>query len=362
MCSVNNTTNLPVLPGQSVFLYFDDPLRSDANGIFRTFADLGFTSVFYIAKNYDGRTAFKNNYADTAHEGLGIACDLSAKHHLRVYATLMVLNEGYTGAFGDGGMSTFFAQHSDGVHIVDRTGQSIRDVPVRSDRGISYYCCPSSQEVRERFVAIAVEAATNYNIYGIHLDCVRYPTSGDFCYCERCKRTFRQQTGEDLLQASHQKLREWRCSVMKELVEYICSAVRLSVPDKSISALVWRAPECFELGQDWVSWPVDFVTPMYYMDYYWETLNWVYRAVLSDEKLGKTIVPAMGGDSAKLSRRILLRLCEMHTMFKSKSMMLGQYDTEHLLKVLQFERWSRQLFKDIACLKQVVKRKLRRRL
>jgi len=121
--------------GQSLFQYSDDPVHSHAERLFAVLARLGFRSVFYIAKNYDGRTSYASRHATVAHDGLSRACRFGARHGIRIYAILMALPEGYVGKFGSGGMSSFLGAHPD-LGVVDRRGISVTSSPVRSDSGM----------------------------------------------------------------------------------------------------------------------------------------------------------------------------------------------------------------------------------
>lgn len=341
------------LPGTGLFLYFDDPVASDADDLFVSIRKLGFESVFYIAKNYDGRVSFFSRHAPQAHEGLARACDLGSKHGLSVYAVLMTFIEGYEGAFGSG-FNRDVLGPAGRLAAIDRDGRSNAVVPVSCDRGQGYYCCPARPEVRDRFNSIARETDC-YPISGIHLDCVRYPMPGDYCYCDYCCSEFRKLSGGSLREASLTDVERWRCSVVGRLVRELAGASALG-GGKTLSALVWRGRRAYGIGQDWANWPVDFVTPMYYSDHYIERVSKTWARIRRDEGKGVPVIPAIGGDLHLLSRWRLRRLLSAKDVLTARSVMVGHYDTRDCIATLSHETGLLSVCKELRLQGRRVKR------
>ena len=150
------------------------------------------------------------------------------------------------------------------------------------------YTSPSAPEVKERVYAVAMDLVERYEIDGIHLDYVRYP-SGAFDYSRGALDRFRnwidgritddQRT--ELVSASEQNplafveafpkpWAEFRRDQITDLVERIYVGVKRRRPEVLVSAAVFPdAQESFlHRYQDWEEWLrrgiVDVVAPMAY--------------------------------------------------------------------------------------------------
>ena len=158
-----------------------------------------------------------------------------------------------------------------------------------ADPGIEgLYSSPSAPEVKERVYAVATDLVERYQIDGIHLDYIRYP-SGAFDYSRGALDRFRiwidgritddrrpqftvpsEQDPLALVEAFPAPWDEFRRSQITELVERIYVGVKRRRPDVLVSAAVFPdAQESFlHRYQDWEGWLrrgiVDVVAPMAY--------------------------------------------------------------------------------------------------
>ena len=157
-----------------------------------------------------------------------------------------------------------------------------------SDRIEGLYSSPSSPEVKERVYAVATDLVERYDIDGIHLDYVRYP-SGAFDYSRGALDRFRiwidgritDDRRSDLASASEQNplafveafpeaWAEFRRNQITDLVERIYVGVKRRRPEVLVSAAVFPdAQEAFlRRYQDWEGWLrrgiIDVVAPMAY--------------------------------------------------------------------------------------------------
>jgi uncharacterized lipoprotein YddW (UPF0748 family) len=122
------------------------------------------------------------------------------------------------------------------------------------------------------------ELATNYDLDGIHLDYVRYP-SADLSYSPVARSGFEKWLGREVrkwpqdVQAGGDwasDFRRWRVRVITRFVVQARDTVKGARPDAKFSAAVWgNYPDCVKsVAQDWATWLeegyVDFVVPMNY--------------------------------------------------------------------------------------------------
>jgi uncharacterized lipoprotein YddW (UPF0748 family) len=158
-----------------------------------------------------------------------------------------------------------------------------------ADPGIEgLYSSPSAPEVKERVYAVATDLVERYEIDGIHLDYMRYPSRA-FDYSRGALDRFKiwidgrikddqrpelavasEQNPLALVEAFPEPWDEFRRSQITELVERIYVGVKRRRPEVLVSAAVFPdAQEAFlHRYQDWEGWLhkgiVDVVAPMAY--------------------------------------------------------------------------------------------------
>ena len=169
------------------------------------------------------------------------------------------------------------------------------------------WLCPSHPENRRLELAAILELATTYRVDGIHLDYLRYPSSG-FCFCPTSRRAFEKSLGftiEKWPQSAQvggslgKRFQDWRANEITTHVRDIRKALRQLNRSIQLSAAVYRSyPSCREgVGQDWGQWLredlIDFVCPMTYSqdlsNFRSETM-----AHMSLPRAGHRIVPGIG--------------------------------------------------------------------
>jgi uncharacterized lipoprotein YddW (UPF0748 family) len=193
---------------------------------------------------------------------------------------------------------------------VSRRGDSAADKPPYVD--YYHFLCPSRDEVRDHLAKIVADLGNTANLDGIHLDYIRYPDvilpvglwkkynlvqneelpQFDFCYCEVCRKAFKQQTGEDPLKLpdppANDAWRQYRYDSVTKLVNHLAEVAHGK--GKQLTAAVFPTPILAKklVRQDWVHWNLDAVLPMIYHNYYNEKPEWIERAV----KEGVRALPA----------------------------------------------------------------------
>ncbi len=183
---------------------------------------------------------------------------------------------------------------------VSRNGDSSLDKPPY----VGYYkwVCPTRPPVREYLSKIVGEIANDRNVDGVHLDYIRHSDvilpiglwskydlvqdsehpEFDFCYCDVCRETFRELTGQDpiamLDPAQNEAWREFRWNSVTELVTLLAEVVHDR--DKPISAAVFPTPTIARrlVRQDWGRWPLDAFFPMAYNKFYNKGVDWIGTA------------------------------------------------------------------------------------
>ena len=140
------------------------------------------------------------------------------------------------------------------------------------------WLCPSHQDNQKLEIDSLIEITNKYDIDGIHLDYIRYPSS-DGCYCDNCRQAFIQSTNQkvknwptDVLKSgtTRKEFIAWRADQITKLVKAVSEKAKLIQPNLKVSAAVFNDyPYCVQsVGQDWVKWAnlgyVDFLCPMNY--------------------------------------------------------------------------------------------------
>ncbi len=185
-------------------------------------------------------------------------------------------------------------------YVVNRNEESAADKPAYVD----YYkfMCPSREPVRQHLRAQVDRLSKIDGLKSVHLDYIRYPDvilpislwpkygvvqdreypEFDYCYCEVCRKEFREQSGVDplTLEDPSQNL-EWvqyRYDSITRVVNMLADVAHGH--DMPITAAVFPTPEIAKklVRQDWVNWNLDAVMPMIYHSFYEEPVAWIEDA------------------------------------------------------------------------------------
>ncbi|MBM3335396.1 family 10 glycosylhydrolase [Candidatus Sumerlaeota bacterium] len=129
---------------------------------------------------------------------------------------------------------------------------------------------PARPDVQDYVVSVFREVAERYDVDGIHLDYVRYPSEvGDFSYDETSLRRFREETGKTPDDAPDLWVR-WRGKQVSEVVRRIYDECKKAKSHLVISASVGRDPNTAreKLMQPALEWmaagKLDVACPMIY--------------------------------------------------------------------------------------------------
>ncbi len=229
-------------------------------------------------------------------------------------------------------------------YSISRNGDSCIDKPPYVD----YYrwLCPTKPEVLEylknKFKPLCDIKGLDY----VHLDYIRHPDvilpiglwpkydliqdkeypEFDFCYCEDCRKKFKEMEGIDPLKLtnppSNKAWLQYRYDGVTNIVNSVSDFIHKN--GKLVSAAVFPYPELAKklVRQDWSQWNLDKVFPMIYHSFYNEDINWVgsstkngvksipesrelitglYIPELSPDELGRAIVEAKKNGAGGIS-------------------------------------------------------------
>ena len=198
-------------------------------------------------------------------------------------------------------------------YSVNRLRQSALEKPAYVD----YYkfLCPAKEEVHE-FIQGTVNELAQFDVDGIHLDYIRYPDvilarglwskydivqdreypQYDYCYCDTCRKKFKDQTGTDPLDledpAGHNEWLQFRYDQVTNLVnDVLIPAGR--VRGKIMSAAVF--PNWKNVRQEWRNWKLDAVFPMNYNTFYLGDAEWIKQYCKEEIKSLRYDIPLYSG-------------------------------------------------------------------
>ena len=182
----------------------------------------------------------------------------------------------------------------------------------QANGSIQNWLCPSHPRNLQHELNAIEEVARNYDVDGIHLDYIRFPSVRS-CYDPTCRRAFEKHLGrtstgwpKSVQEGGRDQaaFRTWRAAQITSFVRSVRVSLRRINPKLDLSAAVYRRyPSCRDsLGQDWGRWLeedlVDFVCPMSYTE---DTLNFtnVTRDQLALPRAAGRVMPGIGVTSSE---------------------------------------------------------------
>ncbi len=170
---------------------------------------------------------------------------------------------------------------------------------------------PAVPEVRAYLVGAVREMAVKHDVYGVHLDFVRYPDYAS-SLGPTVKARFEQATGrraaawpEDVKSGALRSLFiQWRAKQVSDFVQSARRVMRRDAPGKLMTAAVYgKYPSClYAVGQDWESWIniglVDYVMPMNYTEDFGRFNEWLSHQTRTRQQAMR-ILPGIGVTAAE---------------------------------------------------------------
>jgi uncharacterized lipoprotein YddW (UPF0748 family) len=272
------------------------PVETTVDAVRRTvrrFADAGFNTLF-VETFWNGETIYPSDLTKQkkrfdGFDPLKIFIDEGEKNGLEIHAWIHTFFVGYVGDREPKDIGPILRAHPEWA-LIKHNGDSVSV----AEKGYRYVC-PARPDARDFIAAIYKEIKTKYpNIAGLQLDYIRYPVNMSLeessCYCEYCRKEFKDFSGKDPLNIDPQTNPsdwdtwcKWRENQITTFVERVANENRGSI----ISAAVF--PEVDEAiktkMQNWKDWIdrsyLDVVSPMAYST----DASWV---VASTETVAKT--------------------------------------------------------------------------
>lgn len=209
----------------------------------------------------------------------------------------------------------YYIENHPEFYAVNGLGQSAHTHPAY----VGYYrfMCPNQPHVKE-FLSKTIHALTPLdNLHGIHFDYIRLPDviiaealqpvygivqdreypEYDYCYCNTCRKLFKEETGIDPLKdledpsASYQ-WREFRYNSVTRLVNGTLIPLARR-KNKIVTAAVF--PNWEAVRQRWSEWEMDAYFPMLYHNFYNADLTWIAQNLEKQIASLKSPAPVYAG-------------------------------------------------------------------
>lgn len=136
----------------------------------------------------------------------------------------------------------------------------------------------ANPEYVDFLVKVYTELATKYELDGIGLDYIRYPTETSLNYDENNRRQIKERYGIDIMEGGLDvsrdpvkwaKIKEYRSEKVRNAIQRVHDAIKKANPKMTIMACLISEPELApEYGQNWMissKW-IDYGSPMNYDD------------------------------------------------------------------------------------------------
>jgi hypothetical protein len=183
-------------------------------------------------------------------------------------------------------------------YAINGRGESAYEKPAYADH--YKFVCPNREEVYQFLADMYGQIADLPEVDGIHLDFIRFPDvilapglwkkyglvmdrefpQFDYCYCDKCVKDFKTQSGIDIKSVKDpSQVEEWkqfRYDLITNLVNRLAAMVHAK--HKEINAAVFPGPESVAkklVRQEWDKWNIDAFYPMNYNDFYLEGTPWI---------------------------------------------------------------------------------------
>ena len=178
---------------------------------------------------------------------------------------------------------------------VNAKGESCLDIKLYN-REHYRWLCPSRPEAIEYLKDRVAELAEIDGLAGVHMDFIRYPDAilpyglhasrnviqdrvyplWDFCYCDECRKQYKEKTGVDPMDidepTSDEQWMQFRWDALANMASEVAKEIKAH--GKISSAAVFASPEESKklVRQDWANFKnVDVLLPMIYHKFYdWE--------------------------------------------------------------------------------------------
>ena len=138
--------------------------------------------------------------------------------------------------------------------------------------GDFYSLCPANPKSQELLASVALETLERYPFDGVNLDRIRFPNK-NFCFCDYCKKHFKQDTGIDLKPfekgtPEYEEFVKWRNEQLNRFMRTYAPQFRGVREDVTVSLASLPPNMMRSHSQPWDNWMekgyLDAAMPMLY--------------------------------------------------------------------------------------------------
>lgn len=300
---------------RAIRVYPHEITSGNVNQILERLHNLGVTDILYEAKNVDGKVFYSSKLAEVIDDRLSLICESAKEYKMRVSVWFCTFPEGYRGRLLGSGISRFLRKNPD-CAAVDDEGYSTLEHPVPCDYGLENYACPANPKVQDYELGLIKEIVKGYPVNGIHLDFIRYPIPGDYCYCDYCTTHFKNTFGISIKdEEASRYLLKWRQQTITDFVNKVYGELKSVDKNLLLSALVWKYDDCLKFTQDWKQWNMDFISPMFHHKGLFKRPIWVRNEIHKNRTMSnKRMVASIGGLYSDLFTKKEWDLCEKYAI------------------------------------------------
>jgi len=327
---------------RAIRVYPHEITPGNVNQILERLHNLGITDILYEAKNVDGKVFYSSKLAEVVDDRLGLICESAKEYKMRVSVWFCTFPEGYRGRLFGSGISRFLRRNPD-CTAVDNKGYNTLERPVPCDYGLENYTCPANPKVQNYELGLIKEIVKSYPVNGIHLDFIRYPIPGDYCYCDYCTTHFKDTFGISIKdEEAPRYLLKWRQQMITDFVNKVYDELKSYDKNLLLSALVWKYDDCLKFTQDWKRWKVDFISPMFHHKGLFKRSIWVRDEVHKNRMISnKTMVASIGGLYSDLFTKKEWELCEKYALEGgAEGILYEHYGLPEVVSTLENSRMS----------------------
>lgn len=300
---------------RAIRVYPHEITSGNVNQILERLHNLGITDILYEAKNVDGKVFYSSNLAEVVDDRLGLICESAKEYEMRVCVWFCTFPEGYRGRLFGSGISHFLRRNPDCAAVDDKSYNTLEH-PVPCDYGLENYACPANPKVQNYELELIKEIVKGYPVNGIHLDFIRYPIPGDYCYCDYCTTHFKDTFGISIKdEEASRYLLKWRQQTITDFVNKVYGELKSVDKNLLLSALVWKYDDCLKFTQDWKQWNMDFISPMFHHKGLFKRPIWVRNEIHKNRMMSnKRMVASIGGLYSDLFTKKEWDLCEKYAI------------------------------------------------
>lgn len=209
----------------------------------------------------------------------------------------------------------YYIENHPDWYVVNRLGQPAHTHPAY----VGYYrfMCPNNPEVQEFLRRNVRELASFQHLSGVHLDYIRMPDvilaeglqpkynivqdreypEYDYCYCETCRRKFKEESGLDPMHEMDEPAENllWRQFRFDSITHVVNDILAPEIKNAGLTASAAVFPNWQSVRQQWSRWNLDAYFPMLYHNFYNQGPEWIGKQLQMEIAELKNPTPVYAG-------------------------------------------------------------------